>query len=112
MLIIFLAAAVFIYFASLSGAIAFGGLLGEKTGNLIGISETLVLSSLAALIFALFSGSPLIITGVTGPLLLYDESLFGICSENNVDYLAIRQEHSTRLNPTKKALSSFVFQHC
>ena len=84
------AAAVFIYFASLSGAIAFGGLLGEKTGNLIGISETLVLSSLAALIFALFSGSPLIITGVTGPLLLYDESLFGICSENNVDYLAIR----------------------
>ena len=78
------------YFASLSGAIAFGGLLGEKTGNLIGISETLVLSSLAALIFALFSGSPLIITGVTGPLLLYDESLFGICSENNVDYLAIR----------------------
>ena len=45
-------AAVFIYFASLSGAIAFGGLLGEKTGNLIGISETLVLSSLAALIFA------------------------------------------------------------
>ena len=80
------------YFASLSGAIAFGGLLGEKTGNLIGISETLVLSSLAALIFALFSGSPLIITGVTGPLLLYDESLFGICSENNVDYLAIRQE--------------------
>ncbi len=30
------AAAVFIYFASLSGAIAFGGLLGEKTGSLIG----------------------------------------------------------------------------
>ena len=83
-------AAVFIYFTSLSGAIAFGGLLGEKTGNLIGISETLVLSSLAALIFALFSGSPLIITGVTGPLVLYDESLFRICKENNVDYLAIR----------------------
>lgn len=85
-----IAAAVFIYFASLSGAIAFGGLLGEKTGNLIGISETLVLSSVAALIFALFSGAPLIITGVTGPLLLYDESLFNICKENEIDYLAIR----------------------
>lgn len=32
------AAAVFIYFASLSGAIAFGGLLGEKTESLIGKS--------------------------------------------------------------------------
>ena len=85
-----LAAAVFIYFASLSGAIAFGGLLGEKTNNLIGISETLVLSSLSALIFSLFSGMPLIITGVTGPLLLYDESLFQICADNHIDYLAIR----------------------
>ena len=80
----------FIYFASLSGAIAFGGLLGEKTGSLIGISETLVLSSMAALLFAAFSGSPLIITGVTGPALLYDESLFGICKDNNIDYLSIR----------------------
>ena len=85
-----LAAAVFIYFASLSGAIAFGGLLGEKTNNLIGISETLVLSSLSALLFALFSGMPLIITGVTGPLLLFDESLFQICQDNHIDYLAIR----------------------
>ena len=85
-----LAAAVFIYFASLSGAIAFGGLLGEKTNNLIGISETLILSSLSALLFALFSGMPLIITGVTGPLLLYDESLFQICQDNHIDYLALR----------------------
>ncbi len=56
----------------------------------LGISETLALSSLAALIFALFAGTPLIITGVTGPLLLYDESLFNICQENQIDYLAIR----------------------
>ena len=28
--------------------------------------------------------------GVTGPLLLYDESLFGICSDVGVDYLSIR----------------------
>ena len=58
-----LAAAIFIYFAGLSGAVAFGGLLGEKTGNLIGISETLLLSSLGGILFALFAGMPLIITG-------------------------------------------------
>lgn len=84
------AAAIFIYFACLSGAVAFGGLLGEKTENLIGISETILLSSITGVMFALFSGMPLIITGSTGPLLLFDESLFKLCKENGVDYLAIR----------------------
>ena len=71
-----LSATVFIYFACLSGAIAFGGLLGEKTHGLIGIPETIIVSCIAGLLFALISGTPLIITGVTGPVLLYDEALF------------------------------------
>jgi len=74
-----LAATIFIYFACLSGAIAFGGLLGESTKGAIGISETIVLSALGGLVFALFSGCPLIITGVTGPVLLYDQALFSFC---------------------------------
>ena len=32
---------------SLSGAVAFGGLMGDKTENLIGISETLIVSSVS-----------------------------------------------------------------
>lgn len=36
------AAAIFMYFAALSSAITFGGLLAEKTYGQIGISETLV----------------------------------------------------------------------
>ena len=63
---------------------AFGGLLGEKTGNLIGISETLLLSSIGGTLFALLAGAPLIIIGVTGPLLLYDDSLFGLCSQFDI----------------------------
>ena len=58
-----LAAAIFIYFAALSGAIAFGGLLGEKTGGLIGISETMLFSSISGILFSLFAGMPIIITG-------------------------------------------------
>ena len=42
-----LSATVFIYFACLSGAIAFGGLLGEKTRELIGIPETIIVSCVA-----------------------------------------------------------------
>lgn len=84
------AAAIFMYFAALSGAITFGGLMSDKTQNLIGISETLVATSVAGVIFALLSGQPLVIVGSTGPLLLFDESLYQFCKANNLEYLTIR----------------------
>ena len=71
------AAIIFIYFAALSGAIAFGGLMAEKTNNDIGIPETLLMSAVTGAVFALTAGCPLIIIGTTGPVLLFDEvSLF------------------------------------
>merc|ERR1711962_593677 len=79
------AATIFIYFACLSGAIAFGGLMGTSTGNLIGISETIIVSSVSGLIFSLFAGCPLTITGVTGPVLLYDQALYSFCQSSLPD---------------------------
>lgn len=76
------AAAIFMYFAALSGAITFGGLMSDKTDNLIGISETLLATSGAGIVFALMAGQPLVIVGSTGPLLLFDESLFQFCAAN------------------------------
>jgi len=80
-----LAAIIFIYFACLSGAVAFGGLMAAKTGNAIGISETLVISCVAGIIFSLFSGCPLIIIGSTGPVLLFDEALYNFCESTLPD---------------------------
>jgi len=77
-----LAATIFIYFAALSGAIAFGGIMGTKTKNDIGVSETLIMTCVCGILFALFSGCPLIIIGTTGPVLLYDEALFQFASSN------------------------------
>eukprot|EP00094_Tigriopus_californicus_P004373 TCALIF_04214-PA protein Name:"Similar to SLC4A2 Anion exchange protein 2 (Cavia porcellus)" AED:0.09 eAED:0.09 QI:384/0.70/0.66/0.88/0.88/0.83/18/317/1415 len=85
-----LAATIFIYFACLSGAIAFGGLTADKSKGLIGIPETLIMSAVGGLMFALFAGQPLIITGVTGPVLLYDEALFGFATNGGIDFLAWR----------------------
>ncbi|XP_075230132.1 anion exchange protein Ae2 isoform X2 [Lycorma delicatula] len=85
-----LAAAIFMYFAALSGAITFGGLMADKTHNLIGISETLVATSGAGVVFGLLAGQPLVIVGTTGPLLLFDESLFQFCQENGIEYLTMR----------------------
>lgn len=50
----------------------------DKTNNLVGISETLVATSLSGIVFALISGQPLLVIGTTGPLLLFDESLYGV----------------------------------
>ena len=84
------AATIFIYFAALSGAVAFGGLTGDVTNDQIGVPETLITSAVSGVVFALFSGQPLVITGLTGPILLYDESLFNFAEDMGVDFLQWR----------------------
>ncbi|XP_070520679.1 band 3 anion transport protein isoform X2 [Cardiocondyla obscurior] len=85
-----LAAAIFMYFAALCGAITFGGLMSDKTQNVIGISETLVSGSWTGVIMALFATQPLVIIGTTGPLLLFDESLYKFCLANELEFLTVR----------------------
>ncbi|XP_068621048.1 band 3 anion transport protein [Battus philenor] len=84
------AATIFMYFAALSSAITFGGLLAEKTYGNIGISETLVFTCAGGVLFALLAGQPMMITGATGPLLLLDESLANFCRSYGFDFLAAR----------------------
>lgn len=84
------AAAIFMYFAAVSGAITFGGLMGDKTENSVGISETLLSTSVSGIIFAVFSGQPMVIIGTTGPLLLFDESLYQFCVINGIEFLTTR----------------------
>lgn len=62
-----LAASIFLFFAVLSPAITFGGLLEEKTDKWMGVSETLVGSALGGIISALLLGQPLLVLGMTGP---------------------------------------------
>ncbi|XP_018349837.1 PREDICTED: band 3 anion transport protein isoform X5 [Trachymyrmex septentrionalis] len=85
-----LAAAIFMYFAALCGAITFGGLISDKTQNVIGISETLISGSWTGVIMALLGTQPLLIIGTTGPLLLFDESLYNFCLANELEFLTVR----------------------
>ncbi|XP_044570584.1 anion exchange protein 3 isoform X3 [Drosophila ananassae] len=85
-----LAATIFMYFACLSTAITFGGLVSAKTDSWIGISETLISCSLVGIIFHCLSCQPLVIIGTTGPLLLFDEALMVFCTNNNFDFLSLR----------------------
>lgn len=69
----------FMYFACLAPAVAFGGLLTELTGGNIGAVETLVASAVAGLLWATFSGQPLAIVGATGPNVIFTGILYGLC---------------------------------
>lgn len=85
-----LAATIFMYFASLSTAITFGGLCSEKTNNYIGIPETLMAASVVGMVFHTLSGQPLTIIGTTGPLVLFDEALYTFCEKNKISFLTVR----------------------
>ncbi len=51
---------------------------GEKTNRLIGVSESLVAAFGCGVLFALFSGQPLLILGASGPVLVFEESLYKV----------------------------------
>uniref|UniRef100_A0A803JNR2 Anion exchange protein n=1 Tax=Xenopus tropicalis TaxID=8364 RepID=A0A803JNR2_XENTR len=77
-----MAAVIFIYFAALSPAITFGGLLGEKTGGLIGVSELIISTCLQGVIFCLLGAQPLLIVGFSGPLLVFEEAFYTVFQEH------------------------------
>lgn len=51
---------------------------GEATKKYIGVGECLLLSSINGIIFALFAAQPLLIVGATGPLMVFDMSLYSV----------------------------------
>ncbi|XP_036923629.1 band 3 anion transport protein isoform X2 [Sturnira hondurensis] len=85
-----LAAVIFIYFAALSPSITFGGLLGEKTGNQMGVSELLISTAAQGILFALLAAQPLLVVGFSGPLLVFEEAFFSFCNSNGLEYLVGR----------------------
>uniref|UniRef100_A0A8C4NZD7 Anion exchange protein n=1 Tax=Dicentrarchus labrax TaxID=13489 RepID=A0A8C4NZD7_DICLA len=85
-----LAAVIFIYFAALSPTITFGGLLGEKTEGMMGVTELIVSTATLGVIFSLLAGQPLLIIGFSGPLLVFEEAYYKFCQAHNYEYLTGR----------------------
>ncbi|XP_019116404.2 anion exchange protein 3 isoform X1 [Larimichthys crocea] len=85
-----IAAVIFIYFAALSPTITFGGLLGEKTEGMMGVTELIVSTATLGIIFSLLAGQPLLIIGFSGPLLVFEEAYYKFCQAHNFEYLTGR----------------------
>ncbi|KAH0626910.1 hypothetical protein JD844_002204 [Phrynosoma platyrhinos] len=85
-----LAAVIFIYFAALSPAITFGGLLDDKTHSMMGVSELLLSTAVQSVIFCLVGAQPLLVVGFSGPLLVFEEAFYKFCSDNDYEYIVGR----------------------
>ncbi|XP_026018820.1 solute carrier family 4 member 1b (Diego blood group) isoform X3 [Astatotilapia calliptera] len=73
-----LAAIIFIYFAALSPAITFGGLLAYKVDNMMGVPELLISTSIQGIIFCFVAAQPVLVIGFSGPLLVFEEAFYAI----------------------------------
>ncbi|XP_035250314.1 anion exchange protein 3 isoform X3 [Anguilla anguilla] len=85
-----IAAVIFIYFAALSPTITFGGLLGEKTQGMMGVSELIISTATLGVLFSLLAGQPLLIIGFSGPLLVFEEAFYKFCQAQGFEYLTGR----------------------
>lgn len=85
-----LAAVIFIYFAALSPAITFGGLLADKTERWMGVSELMISTSIQGVIFCLIAAQPVLVIGFSGPLLVFEEAFYAFCKSQNIEYIVGR----------------------
>ena len=58
----------------------------RETGNSFGVNEVLLASVLAAVVFSLFSCQPLCIVGVTGPITVFNYTIYDIVTPLNIPY--------------------------
>ncbi|XP_034861863.1 sodium bicarbonate transporter-like protein 11 isoform X4 [Mirounga leonina] len=76
----------FLYFTCLLPTIAFGSLNDENTNGAIDVQKTMAGQSIGGLLYALFSGQPLVVLLTTAPLALYIQVICGICGDYDLDF--------------------------
>lgn len=85
-----LASIIYIYLATITKAITFGGFLGDITEGRQGVLEAFLGHALAGGVFCLFGGQPLTVLGCTGPVLIFEKILVDFCEASDLDYMTMR----------------------
>jgi MFS superfamily sulfate permease-like transporter len=80
-------ATVFMFFANILPALAFSLDMFQNTGSNYGVNEVLLASVLGAVVFSIFSAQPLVIVGVTGPITVFNSTVYNIMKPTGVNYL-------------------------
>ena len=67
----------------------FGAIYGKATNNYIGTVEMIAATAWCGIAYALFGGQPMMINGVTGPVLAFTAILYKISKSIDVPFLAL-----------------------
>lgn len=81
-------AIVFMYFANILPALAFSLDMYDRTNRSYGVNEVLLASVLGAVVFSLFAAQPLVIVGVTGPITVFNYTVYDIVAPRGTNFLA------------------------
>jgi hypothetical protein len=77
---------VYIFFTNLLPAIAFAQDMFDHTNNSYGVNEVLLASAMGGIVFGLCAGSPLCIVGVTGPISIFNYTVYEIIVPEGIPY--------------------------
>ncbi|KAH7117681.1 HCO3 transporter family-domain-containing protein [Dendryphion nanum] len=81
-------ATIYMYCANILPALAFSLDMFEKTDQTFGVNEVLLASVLAAVVFSIAAAQPLVIVGVTGPITVFNYTVYDIMVPRGTNYLA------------------------
>ncbi|KAK0652061.1 HCO3 transporter family-domain-containing protein [Cercophora newfieldiana] len=81
-------ATVYMYFANILPALAFSLDMFHKTNMQFGVNEVLLSSVLGAVVFSVLACQPLVIVGVTGPITVFNYTVYDIMKPTGTNYLA------------------------
>ncbi|KAI1391014.1 HCO3 transporter family-domain-containing protein [Hypoxylon trugodes] len=79
---------VYMYFANILPALAFSLDMFTKTNMQYGVNEVLLASVLGAVVFSILACQPLVIVGVTGPITVFNYTVYDIMRPTGTNYLA------------------------
>ncbi|QLG70151.1 hypothetical protein HG535_0A00900 [Zygotorulaspora mrakii] len=74
------------FFSNLLPALAFAQDMFDRTENAYGVNEVLLSSGLAGIVFGALSGQPLCIVGVTGPISIFNYTVYEIIKPLNTNF--------------------------
>ncbi|XP_077981270.1 solute carrier family 4 member 11-like [Glandiceps talaboti] len=84
-----LSTTLFLYFACILPAIAFGVLNSKNTNGAIDVKKVIIAQSFGGLFFAMLGGQPLIILLTTAPLALYIKIIYTFATDFDIDFFSM-----------------------
>ncbi|KAF2243411.1 hypothetical protein BU26DRAFT_437132 [Trematosphaeria pertusa] len=81
-------ATVYMYFANILPALAFSLDMFAKTDRSYGVNEVLLASVLGSVVFSVFAAQPLVIVGVTGPITVFNYTVYDMIASRGTNYFA------------------------